>query len=209
MFENIRADYALHNPRRNRAFWHLLIYRFGRWSIRLKFAPARWLLSKVYSVANIVVSNFILDIYMSRDVQVGKGFHIIHPDGVRIHNKAVIGDRVGILHGVNITQNMFPGHVPVIGNDVFIGAKATVIGKIKIGDGVRIAANTLVITNIPPGVTAIGVPAKILRVPRADHGSHRDENGLPGRRPGSSAQLDQIGSTAQTKGEDRPRRRNE
>jgi len=183
MFENIRADYALHNPRRNRAFWHLLIYRFGRWAMELRFAPARWLLSKIYGVLNVVVSNFILDIYMSREVKVGKGFHIIHPDGVRIHNLAVIGDRVGILHGVNITQNMFPRHVPVIGNDVFIGAKATIIGRIKIGDGARIAANSLVITDIPPGVTAIGVPAKILRVPPSRPPGRRDETGLPGNYP--------------------------
>jgi len=183
MFENIRADYALHNPRRNRAFWHLLIYRFGRWAMELRFAPARWLLSKIYGVLNIVVSNFILDIYMSRDVRVGKGFHIIHPDGVRIHNRAVIGDRVGIMHGVNITQNIFPGHVPTIGNDVFIGTQATIIGKIKVGDGARIAANTLVITNIPPGVTAIGVPAKILRVPAAKSPGRRNEEGVPGHYP--------------------------
>ena len=199
MFENIRADYALHNPKRNRAFWHLLIYRYGRWALKLKFTPARWLLSKIYGILNIVVSNFILDIYMSRDVEVGKGFHIIHPDGVRIHNRAVIGDRVGILHGVNITQNMFPGHVPVIGNDVFIGAKATIIGKIKVGDGARIAANTLVITNIPPGVTAIGVPAKILRVPASKHPSHRDSTGMPGKFAGEKPSLDRIASEQRTK----------
>lgn len=204
MFENIRADYALHNPRRNRAFWHLLIYRYGRWSIRLRFAPARWLLSKIYSVLNIVVSNFILDIYMSRDVQVGKGFHIIHPDGVRIHNKVVIGDRVGILHGVNLTQNMFPGRVPVVGNDVFIGAKATIIGKVRIGDGARIAANTLVITDIPPGVVAIGVPAKIMRVPAAQHPGHRNDQGLPGRNSQAKGRLSKNAAQPSNPEKDQP-----
>ena len=204
MFENIRADYELHHPLRNRAFWHLLVYRFGRWSMELKFAPARWLLSKAYRVLSMIVSEFILDIYMSRDVQVGEGFHIIHPDGVRIHNQVVIGDRVGILHGITITQNMFPGRVPVIGNDVFIGAKATIIGNVKIGDGARIAANTLVISDIPPGVTAIGVPAKIMRIPKAMHPGRRNEKGLPGRYPVRKVRLDQIARTPQAEEEERP-----
>src|SRR6185295_16383804 len=169
MFENIRTDYALHSPKHNRAFWHLLIYRFGRWSLGLKFAPLRWLLLKVYAVLNVIVSETIIGIFMNKDVQVGKGFHIIHPEGVRIHTNVIIGDRVGILHGVTIAQNMFPGNVPVIGNDVFIGARATIIGKIKVGDGARIAANSLVISDIPAGTTAIGVPAKVLRVPAAKH----------------------------------------
>ena len=192
MFENIRTDYALHSPKHNRAFWHLLIYRFGRWSLGLKFAPLRWLLLKVYAVLNVIVSETIIGIFMNKDVQVGKGFHIIHPEGVRIHTNVIIGDRVGILHGVTIAQNMFPGNVPVIGNDVFIGARATIIGKIKVGDGARIAANSLVISDIPAGTTAIGVPAKVLRVPAAKHPGRRNEEGLPGRYPVERARLDQT-----------------
>ena len=48
-----------------------------------------------------------------------------------------------------------------IGNNVFIGAYATVLGGIKIGDGAKIAANSLVICDVPAGATAIGVPAKV------------------------------------------------
>jgi serine O-acetyltransferase len=52
------------------------------------------------------------------------------------------------------------GGVPKIGNDVFIGTGAAVLGPITIGDGARIAANSLVIADVPPGMLAMGVPAK-------------------------------------------------
>ena len=191
MFDNIRADYVLHRPLRNRALWALVVYRFGRWSMGQKFAPWRWVTSKIYGVLNIF-SEIITRTDMDRHVQVGKSFHLIHPENVRIAAGVVIGDRVGIMHGVTIATNMFPG-VPVIGNDVFIGAYATVIGRIKIGDGARIAANTLVISDVPPGTTAIGVPAKIMRVPRTKHPTRRDANGLPGTYPGEKARLDHTG----------------
>jgi serine O-acetyltransferase len=179
MFDNIRADYRIHHPLRNRALWALAVYRFGRWSMQQRFAPWRWLSSKIYGLLNIV-SEIITGVIMDRNVQIGEGFHIIHPERVRIHADVVIGDRVGIMHGVTIGTGMYPG-VPVIGDDVFIGANATIIGKVRIGDGARIAANSLVLTHVPPGATAIGVPAKIMRVPATKHPGRRGEDGLPGR----------------------------
>jgi len=165
MFDNIRADYVLHRPLRNRALWALVVYRFGRWSMEQKFTPWRWLTSKLYGLAH-VFSEIVTGVSLPRDVRVGKGFHIIHPEGIRIHSDAVIGNNVGIMHGVTIGTAMKPG-VPVIGDNVFIGANATVIGNIKVGDGARIAANTLVISDVPADATAIGVPA-IMRVRMKD-----------------------------------------
>ena len=53
---------------------------------------------------------------------------------------------------------------PTIGNDVFIGAGAKIVGPIKIGDGAIIAPNSLVIADVPPGATAMGVPAKARKI---------------------------------------------
>ena len=177
MFDNIRADYVLHRPLRNRALWALVVYRFGRWSMEQKLAPWRWLTSKLYGLAH-VFSEIVTGVSLPRDTRVGKHFHIIHPEGIRIHSDVVIGDNVGIMHGVTIGTAMKPG-VPVIGDNVFIGANATVIGNIKVGDGARIAANTLVISDVPADATAIGVPA-IMRVRATKHPSRGDENGPPG-----------------------------
>jgi serine O-acetyltransferase len=60
-----------------------------------------------------------------------------------------------------------PG-APVVGDNVYIGTGATLVGKIKIGNGAKIAANTLVITNVPEGATVMGVPGRIImRPPKA------------------------------------------
>ena len=177
MFDNIRADYVLHRPLRNRALWALVVYRFGRWSMEQELAPWRWLTSKLYGVAH-VVSEIVTGVSLPRETRIGRHFHIIHPEGIRIHSAAVIGNHVGIMHGVTIGTDMKRG-VPVIGDNVFIGAHATVIGKIKIGDGARIAANTLVISDVPAGATAIGVPA-IMRVRGTKEQIRPDENGSSG-----------------------------
>jgi serine O-acetyltransferase len=81
---------------------------------------------------------------------------------VRIHPRTVIGERVGIMNDVTIgTANARDGF-PVIGNDVFIGTGARILGPVKIGDGAVIAANTLVITDVPAGATIMGVPGRVL-----------------------------------------------
>lgn len=97
---------------------------------------------------------------LDRTTQVGEALHIVHGGMISIHPDAIIGDRVGIMHGVTLGTNMGPG-APVIGDDVFIGCQASILGRVKIGNGARIAANSLVITDVPSGAVAIGVPARI------------------------------------------------
>jgi serine O-acetyltransferase len=97
---------------------------------------------------------------LDRTTQVGEALHIVHGGMISIHPDAIIGDRVGIMHGVTLGTNMGPG-APVIGDDVFIGCQASILGRVKIGNGARIAANSLVITDVPSGAVAVGVPARI------------------------------------------------
>jgi serine O-acetyltransferase len=162
MWEELREDYVRHGRRlRNRALWALAVYRFGRWSLQLRSAPLRWLTSKVYGVAN-ALSEILTGVTMDREVVIGKGFHIIHAATIFIHPGVVIGDRCGIMHNVTLGTNMSP-EVPVIGNDVFIGCGASVLGGVRVGDGARIAANSLVINDVPPGSFVAGVPARVFR----------------------------------------------
>ncbi len=160
MFDNLRDDIRVHGWRlSNRAIWALAVYRFGRWSLERKFPPCRWLTGKIYGCLQLL-SEILTGVTLDRHVQVGKGFHLIHCDGpISFHPDAVIGKRCGIMHNVTIGTNMSEG-APTIGDDVFIGVGACLLGKIKIGNRVRIAANTLVMNDIPDDSVAIGVPAK-------------------------------------------------
>ena len=67
------------------------------------------------------------------------------------------------MHDVTIGTNMDRPGVPRLGNNVFVGAGAKILGGISIGDGARIAANSLVVCDVPAGATAVGVPARVLQ----------------------------------------------
>lgn len=92
----------------------------------------------------------------------GEGLKLPHPNGVIIHQNAVIGRNTMIMQQVTIGI-MAEGGPPKIGSDVYIGAGAKVLGKVLIGDGARIGANAVVLCDVPANTTAVGVPAKIVR----------------------------------------------
>jgi serine O-acetyltransferase len=162
-WRTVVADYARHESRlSNPAFVALLTYRLGRWAIHRRNPLLRWAARKAYGFLNLFVAN-ITKIWIPPAVKIGADFHIVHGEGsLSIHPHTVIGDRLGVMHNVTIGTNMRPG-APVIGNDVFIGVNSTVLGPIKIGDRVRIAANTAVTTHVPSDSIVVGSPAKIYR----------------------------------------------
>lgn len=92
----------------------------------------------------------------------GKRLMLPHPNGVVIHEDAVIGDDCMIMQQVTIGM-IGDGEVPVLGNSVYVGAGAKIIGKVRVGDGARIGANAVVIEDVPPGCTAVGVPARLIQ----------------------------------------------
>jgi len=162
LMETLHSDYKRHNASlRNMAFWAIANYRFGRWAGQLP-PGLREIGSKVYGAMSLFVE-VTSGIILPREVQVGKSFHLIHAGNTKIHPQTVIGDRVGIMHDVTLGTTPDSSGVPTIGDDVFIGAGAKILGAVKIGDRARIAANSLVISDVPADTTAIGVPAKILR----------------------------------------------
>ena len=97
---------------------------------------------------------------------IGRRFVIDHGMGIVIGETAEIGDDVLLYHGVTLggTGKDHGKRHPTIGNNVMIGCGAKVLGPFKVGDGARIASNSVVLSEIPANATAVGVPAKVVRI---------------------------------------------
>ncbi len=138
-------------------FHALLFYRIAHflWSRRLRFL-ARFL---SYS-ARILFST---DIHPA--ARIAGGVVIDHSIGVVIGSTASIGKGTLIYHGVTLgTRRIVKGkRHPDIGENVVIGANASILGPIVIGADAKIGANSVVITSVRSGATAVGVPARIIR----------------------------------------------
>jgi len=114
--------------------------------------------------------------------RVGKGVFLDHGTGIVIGETAVIGDDVSILQGVTLggTGAERGDRHPKIGNGVLLGAGATVLGNIKIGDRAKIASGSVVLKEVPAGCTAAGVPAKLINCPSCGEPSRTMDQTLSG-----------------------------
>lgn len=134
-----------------KAIWFHRIAHF-LWTKNLK------LLARILSQ----ISRFLTGIEIHPGAKIGRRFFIDHGAGVVIGETAEIGDEVTIYQGVvlgGVSLEKKKRH-PTIGNDVVIGAGAIVLGPIKIGDGVKIGANSVVLKDVRPYTTVVGIPAK-------------------------------------------------
>ena len=97
---------------------------------------------------------------------IGRRLVIDHGMGIVIGETAEIGDDCLIYHGVTLggTGKDVGKRHPTIGNNVLIGTGAKVLGPIKVGDNSRIAANSVVLKEIPEDSTAVGIPARVVRI---------------------------------------------
>jgi serine O-acetyltransferase len=123
-----------------------------------------------------VVSNAVWDVSIGRKVEAGPGLYIPHGhvviDGlVRIGRDCSVNPWVTV--GMSASRRWgFDKRGPNIGNDVYIGTGAKVLGPITIGDGARIGANSVVIDDVPAGATVVGAPARVVHERQADWVTH-------------------------------------
>ena len=119
---------------------------------------------KLYKVSAIILNRFIrwyyhCDIPFTIDVS---GIYFCHKVfGVVINPRAKFGKGVVIQHCVTIGE--IGENTPIIGDKVFIGARAIIIGGVKVGNLAKIGAGAVVLNDVPEGCTAVGVPAKIIK----------------------------------------------
>ena len=92
--------------------------------------------------------------------RIGLGLSIPHPIGVVIHKDAVIGPNCLVLSNVTLGTRGGKG-APTLGRHVDVGTGAKILGAVRIGDHAKIGANAVVLSDVPPYATAVGIPARI------------------------------------------------
>ncbi|MCU0703354.1 MAG: hypothetical protein MUF18_05120 [Fimbriiglobus sp.] len=135
----------------------MLLYRLMQWARRWRLAPLEMLFNRVNTAACACV--------IGRGAEFGPGFVLIHSQGVVINGSVRGGRDVRIEHQVTIGAEK--GQSPLLGDDVFVGAGAKILGPVCVGNGAKIGANAVVVQDVPAGATAVGIPARMIHV-RAD-----------------------------------------
>ena len=111
------------------------------------------------------LSRFFTGIEIHPGAKIGKGLFIDHGMGVVIGETTEIGDDVTIYQGVTLggTGKHTGKRHPTIGNGVLIGTGAKILGPFRVGDNAKIAANAVVLSEVEPNSTCVGVPGRIVR----------------------------------------------
>ena len=111
------------------------------------------------------LARWLTGVEIHPSAKIGTGFFIDHGMGVVIGETAEIGDYVTLFQGVTLggTGKERGKRHPTLGNHVVVGAGAKILGGIMIGDNVKVGANSVVLKNVPPNSTVIGVPGRIIK----------------------------------------------
>lgn len=149
------------------SFKAVLRHRIAHWMYNKKwYFIARWYSQRTARKTGIEIHP---------GAQIGKGFFIDHGSGVIIGETTIIGDNVTLYQGVTLggTGKEHGKRHPTIGDNVMISAGAKVLGSFTVGENSKIGAGSVVLKEVPPNSTVVGVPGRVVkrdnvRVPRAD-----------------------------------------
>ena len=185
MFKQLREDIKLvkeRDPAARNWIEILLLYK-GLKAIRMH-RRAYWLYHhKMYFLARFVSerAKHKTGIEIHPAAKIGKGVFIDHGTGVGIGETAEVGDNCTTYQGVTLggTGKERGKRHPTIGKNVMVGAGAKVLGPILVGDNAKIAANAVVLAEVPPNSTAVGIPARVVRISGEKVGIDLDQIHIP------------------------------
>jgi serine O-acetyltransferase len=159
-----QADLARY-PRRpwlkEQSIWAIAVYRFGRRVDRRKPGVRRKILEPIYWLLHRLTET-ATGISIPKSVQVGPGLKIWHFGNIFVHADSVIGAHCTLRQGVTIGNREDGGPAPVLEDNVELGAYAQILGAVRIGRGAKVGAMSVVLRDVPPGATAVGIPARII-----------------------------------------------
>ncbi len=152
-------DHDLFEP----GFWTVALHRFGNWRMSFRFKLVRAPLTLIYVFLGRL-AELIGGIHLPYTVQLGRRVRIWHHGGIVLHARS-IGDDVHIRHNTTfgIATRDRGRAIPTIEDRVDIGCGACVLGDVTIGHDSLIGANAVVVTDIPPYSTAVGIPARVIK----------------------------------------------
>jgi serine O-acetyltransferase len=161
----VAEDYRTHGSEfLSQGFWALFWHRFGNWRMglpKLLRIPATIIYRVMFKLAQVLGG-----IELPYSIPVGRRVKIEHFGGIIISARA-IGDDVILRQNttLGIARLDDLNARPTLGNRVQVGVGAVILGDITVGDGAVIGANAVVVRDVPPGATAMGVPARIRPAP--------------------------------------------
>jgi serine O-acetyltransferase len=160
-----QADIARVGGRRaflkEQSLWAIWVYRFGRRADQRRDGIGKKFLLVIYWLLFHIIET-VTGISLPKSCVIGKGLRIWHFGGVFIHQRAAIGENCTLRQGVTIGNRYNDEAAPRLGDNVELGAYAQVLGGVRIGNGCRIGAMTVVITDMPDDSTAVGPHARII-----------------------------------------------
>ncbi len=170
MFKEMKADIQAireRDPAARSALEVLLLYP-GLHALMLH-RPAHWLYKKGLPFPARAISQFsrfLTGIEIHPGAKIGRGILIDHGSGVVIGETAEVGDGCTLYQGVTLggTGKDTGKRHPTLGKNVMVGSGAKILGPFQIGDGAKVASNAVVLQPLPEGATAVGVPARVVRV---------------------------------------------
>lgn len=156
-----RARYPERAFKREQSLWAIRVYRFGRGNDQRADGLVKKLNDRIYWFLFRIVET-LTGCSFTKATDIGPGLRIHHFGNIFIHSGVKIGANCTLRQGNTIGNRVEGGPVPVLEDDVELGAYAQVLGGIRIGRGAKIGAMSVVLQDVPPGATAVGIPAKIL-----------------------------------------------
>ena len=173
MFPNLSADIQRYisdpQDRRNlylffeQGIWAIVVYRFGQWTHAFKISVISIIL-RIIAFFLFKMTEILTGISIPASAKIGKGLYVGHFGSIILHSQVVIGENCSLGPGIVIgTRGLGSKGVPIIGDHVYVGTGAKILGGIRIGNHVRVGANAVVLQDIPDHCTVVGVPGRIIK----------------------------------------------
>jgi serine O-acetyltransferase len=112
---------------------------------------------------------YLFKIEISRHARIGPGLRLPHPAGIIVAPNVTVGANCDLYADVRLVLAHYVKEGPVIGDHVFLGDGAKVVGNVRVGNHAIIGVSSVVTKDVPAGATAVGIPARVI-----DHDNHRD-----------------------------------